>query len=114
MNIELYKEQAKRIYTEDEWQAIERAIATLKEKLVNSLGLFYDKAEIAQDERIDYAEYEVTLFLSEFFCSHCARKKCAKSQKLEGKSVIKTTKITKLRSYKDIRKESENLILFFC
>lgn len=81
MNIELYKEQAKRIYTEDEWQAIERAIATLKEKLVNSLGLFYDKAEIAQDERIDYAEYEVTLFLSEFFLFPlCAEKVCQKSK----------------------------------
>lgn len=65
MNIELYKEWVAKFYTEDERQKMKQAMTTLKEKLVEKLGLFYDETEMTQKERVAYAEHEVSLFLIE-------------------------------------------------
>lgn len=65
MNIELYKEWAAKFYTEDERQKTKQAMTTLKEKLVEKLGLFYDETEMTQEERAAYAGREVFLFLIE-------------------------------------------------
>ena len=48
MNIELYKEWVAKFYTEDERQKMKQAMTTLKEKLVEKLGLFYDETEMTQ------------------------------------------------------------------
>ena len=65
MNIELCKEGVAKFYTEDERQKMKQAMATLKEKLVEKLGLFYDETEMTQKERATYAGQEVFLFLIE-------------------------------------------------
>ena len=44
---------------------MKQAMTTLKEKLVEKLGLFYDETEMTQEERAAYAEHEVSLFLIE-------------------------------------------------
>lgn len=65
MNIELYKEWAAKFYTEDKRKKMKQAMTTLKEKLVENLGLFYDETEMTQKERAAYAEQKVFLFLIE-------------------------------------------------
>ena len=65
MNIELYKKWAAKFSTEDERQKMKQAMTTLKEKLVEKLGLFYDETEMTQEERAAYAEHEVFLLLIE-------------------------------------------------
>lgn len=65
MNIELYKEWVAKFYTEDERKKMKQAMTTLKEKLVENLGLFYNETEMTQEERVAYAEHEVFLFLIE-------------------------------------------------
>lgn len=62
MNIELYKEWAAKFYTEDERKKMKQAMTTLKEKLVENLGLFYDEAEMTEEERVAYAEHEIFCF----------------------------------------------------
>ena len=47
---------------EDERQKMKQAMTTLKEKLVEKLGLFYDETEMTQEERVAYAEHEVFCF----------------------------------------------------
>ena len=65
MNIELYKEWVAQFYTEDERKKMKQAMTTLKEKLVENLGLFYDETEMTQKERVAYVENKVSLFLIE-------------------------------------------------
>ena len=65
MNIELYKEWVAKFYTEDERKKMKQAMTTLKEKLVENLGLFYDETEMTQEERVAYAEHKVSVFLIE-------------------------------------------------
>lgn len=67
-NAKLCGKQTKKFYTEDEQQVIEKAMATLKKNLVSSLSLLYDETELTQDERVAYAEREVSLLLSESLC----------------------------------------------
>ena len=62
MNIELYKEWVAKFYTEDERQKMKQAMTTLKEKLVEKLGLFYDETEMTQEERATYAKHEIFCF----------------------------------------------------
>ena len=45
MNVKLYKKWAAKFYTEDEQQKMKQAMTTLKEKLVEKLGLFYDETD---------------------------------------------------------------------
>ena len=65
MNIEPYKKWAAKFSTEDERQKMKQAMITLKEKLAEKLGLFYDETEMTQEEHVAYAEHEVFLFLIE-------------------------------------------------
>lgn len=83
MNIELYKEWAAKLYTEDERQKMKQAMITLKEKLVENLGLFYDEAEMTEEERVAYAEHEVFLFLIEALVDNMRKEGVAEAEILE-------------------------------
>ena len=83
MNIELYKKWAAKLYTEDERQKIKQAMTTLKEKLVKNLGLFYDEAEMTEEERVAYAEHEVFLFLIKALAFDMYKKGVAEAEILE-------------------------------
>ena len=83
MNIELYKKWAAKFYTEDERQKMKQAMTTLKEKLVEKLGLFYDETEMTQEERVVYAEHEVFLFLIEVFVANMRKEGVAEAEILE-------------------------------
>lgn len=83
MNIELYKEWAAKLYTEDERQKMKQAMTTLKEKLVENLGLFYDEAEMTEEERAAYAEQEVFLFLIEALVVNMRKEGVAEAEILE-------------------------------
>lgn len=83
MNIELYKEWAAKFYTEDERKKMKQTITTLKEKLVEKLGLFYDETEMTQKERVAYAEHEVFLFLIEALVAKMHKEGVAEAEILE-------------------------------
>lgn len=83
MNIELYKKWAAKLYTEDERQKMKQAMTTLKEKLVENLGLFYDETEMTQEERVAYAEHEVFLFLIEALVAKMYEEGVAEAEILE-------------------------------
>ena len=83
MNIELYKQWAAKLYTEDERQKMRQAMTTLKEKLVENLGLFYDEAEMTKEERLAYAEHEVFLFLIEALVANMRKEGVAEAEILE-------------------------------
>lgn len=83
MNIELYKKWAAKLYTEDERQKMKQAMTTLKEKLVENLGLFYDETEMTEEERVAYAEYEVFLFLIEALVVNMRKEGVAEAEILE-------------------------------
>lgn len=83
MNIELYKKWAAKLYTEDERQKMKQAMTTLKEKLVENLGLFYDEAEMTEEERVAYAEHEVFLFLIEALVVNMRKEGVAEAEILE-------------------------------
>lgn len=83
MNIELYKKWAAKLYTEDERQKMKQAMTTLKEKLVENLGLFYDGAEMTEEERVAYAEHEVFLFLIEALVANMRKEGVPKEEILE-------------------------------
>ena len=83
MNIELYKEWVAKFYTEDERQKMKQAMATLKEKLVEKLSLFYDETEMTQEERVVYAEHEVFLFLIESLVANMHKEGVAEAEILE-------------------------------
>ena len=83
MNIELYKKWAAKFYTEDERQKMKQAMTTLKEKLVENLGLFYDETEMTQEERVVYAEHEVFLFLIESLVANMHKEGVAEAEILE-------------------------------
>ena len=83
MNIELYKKWAAKFYTEDEQQKMKQAMTTLKEKLVEKLGLFYDETEKTQEERIACAEHEVFLFLIEALVAKMYKEGMPKEEILE-------------------------------
>lgn len=83
MNIELYKKWAAKLYTEDERQKMKQAMTTLKEKLVENLGLFYDGAEMTEEERVAYAEHEVFLFLIEGLVANMRKEGVAEAEILE-------------------------------
>lgn len=83
MNIKLYKEWAAKLYTEDERQKMKQAMTTLKKKLIESLGLFYDEAEMTEEERVAYAEHEVFLFLIEALVANMRKEGVAEAEILE-------------------------------
>lgn len=83
MNIKLYKEWAAKFYTEDERRKMKQAMTTLKEKLVENLGLFYDEMEMTEEERIAYAEHEVFLFLIEALVAKMRKEGVAEAEILE-------------------------------
>lgn len=83
MNIELYKEWVAKFYTEDERKKMKQAMTTLKEKLVENLGLFYDETEMTQEERVAYAEHEVFLFLIEALVANMRKEGVAEAEILE-------------------------------
>ena len=83
MNIELYKEGVAKFYTEDERKRMKQAMTTLKEKLVEKLGLFYDETEMTQEGRVAYAEHEVFLFLIEALVAKMYEKGVPKEEILE-------------------------------
>lgn len=83
MNIELYKEWAAKFYTEDERKKMKQAMTTLKEKLVEKLGLFYDETEMTQKERVAYAEHEVFLLLIEILVAKMHKEGVAEAEILE-------------------------------
>lgn len=83
MNIKLYKKWAAKLYTEDERQKMKQAMTTLKEKLVENLGLFYDEAEMTEEERVAYAEHEVFLFLIEALVVNMRKEGVAEAEILE-------------------------------
>lgn len=83
MNIELYKEWAAKLYTEDERQKMKKAMLTLKNKLIENLGLFYDETEMPQEERIAYAEHEVCLFLIEALVANMRKNGVSEAKILE-------------------------------
>lgn len=83
MNIELYKKWAAKFYIEDERQKMKQAMATLKEKLVEKLGLFYDETEMTQEGRVAYAEHEVFLFLIEALVANMRKEGVAETEILE-------------------------------
>ena len=83
MNIKLYKEWAAKLYTEDERQKMKQAMIMLKEKLVENLGLFYDEAEMTEEERVAYAEHEVFLFLIEALVDNMRKEGVAEAEILE-------------------------------
>lgn len=84
MNIELYKEGVAKFYTEDERKKMKQAMTTLKEKLVENLGLFYDETEMTQEERVAYAEHKVFLFLIEALVAKMYEEGMPKEEILEG------------------------------
>ena len=86
MNIELYKKWAAKFYTEDERQKMKQAMTTLKEKLVENLGLFYDETEMTQEESVAYAEHEVFLFLIESLVANMHKEGVAEAEILEVQS----------------------------
>lgn len=86
MNIELYKKWAAKFSTEDERQKMKQAMTTLKEKLVEKLGLFYDETEMTQKERVAYAEHEVPLFLIEALVAKMYEEGVPKEEILEAQS----------------------------
>lgn len=83
MNIELYKKWAAKFYTEDERQKMKQAMTTLKEKLVEKFGLFYNETEMTQEERVVYAEHEVFLFLIEALVDNMHKEGVAEAEILE-------------------------------
>lgn len=85
MNIELYKEWVAKLYTEDERQKMRQAMTTFKEKIVENLGLFYDEAEMTEEERVAYAEHEVFLFLIEALVANMRKEGIAEAEILEVK-----------------------------
>lgn len=84
MNIELYKKKVAKFYTEDERKKMKQAMTTLKEKLVENLGLFYDETEMTQEERVAYAEHKVFLFLIEALVAKMYEEGMPKEEILEG------------------------------
>lgn len=83
MNIGLYKKWAAKLYTEDERQKMKKAMTTLKEKLMENLDLFYDEAEMTEEERVAYAEHEVFLFLIETLVANMRKEGVPKEEILE-------------------------------
>ena len=83
MNIELYKKWAAKFYTEDERKKMKQTMTTLKEKLVEKLGLFYDATEMTQKERVAYAEHQVSLFLIEVVVANMRKEGVAEAEILE-------------------------------
>ena len=83
MNIKLYKEWVAKLYTEDERQKMKQAMTTLKGKLIENLGLFYDEAEMTEEERVAYAEHEVFLFLIEALVANMRKEGVAEAEILE-------------------------------
>ena len=58
-------------------------MTTLKEKLVEKLGLFYDETEMTQEERVVYAEHEVFLILIEALVANMHKEGVAEAEILE-------------------------------
>ena len=83
MNIELYKEWIAKFYTEDERKKMKQACEGLKDKLVENLGLFYDGAEMTEEERVAYAEHKVFLFLIEALAAKMYEEGVPKEEILE-------------------------------
>ena len=83
MNIELYKKWAAKFYTEDERQKMKQAMTTLKEKLAEKLGLFYDETEMTQEGCVAYAEHKISLFLIEVFVANMRKEGVAEAEILE-------------------------------
>ena len=62
---------------------MKQAMTTLKEKLVENLGLFYDEAEMTEEERVAYAEHEVFMFLIEALVNEMRKEGVSEAEILE-------------------------------